>query len=370
MTNLLKSITFLVAFSCILFSCDTPTESNSSKASMETPQSTTIQGMVQTIQFGKDGYTSNVETKEDGVYAALVSIVNVGGPENYQQFNIGDRVTLEGTTSVLNGTKQLKVEKIINVAPSRTQLSITSTSFRGISTGDIITDHSDYITKEQMQTGEGTFDIYRIKDFNNNPAGYLMADPNDKAVVGDITVETQMAQTAEAIKVGSSFQQLRSAIPTIEVHGSEVEGRTYATANNISYRLDAANFTYEVDMEKIPGATKITQIVINRGYVDVNGLNNKYSKISKDEYCWLVNKKMDVYTTPMDKNTIQGPHFKGEVLQVLDSKVIDNQLWVNVTFSLKVKTGYEDQFADGQVMSKGSPSGWIGGTEAPLINCK
>lgn len=370
MTNFLKSITFLTAITCIVFSCDNPTDSNSNKASIETPQSTTIQGLVQTIQYGKDGYTSNVETKEDGVYAALVSIVNVGGPENYQQVNIGDRVTLEGKSSILNGEKQLKVEKIINVAPSRTQLTITSTSFRGISTGDNIADHSDYITKGQIENGEGTFDVYTIKDFNNNPAGYLMVDPKSSALVGDITVKSPMASTAESIKIGSTFQQLKAAVPSIEVHGSEVEGRTYASANNLSYRLDMANFSYEVDMSKIAGNTKITEIIINRDYEGIYGLNEKYSKTNKNEYCWLVNKKMDVYTTPMDKNTIQGPHFKGEVLQVLDSKVIDNQLWVNVTFSLKVKTGYEDQFADGQVMSKGSPTGWIGGVEAPLINCK
>lgn len=229
-----------------------------------------ISGVVETIQNGKDGYVADIKTQSKGIYAALVSIVNLGGPENFVRFNVGDKVTVSGTPSMLNETKQLKVEKIIRVADGEqkvpgTQLLITETSFRGITVGDQISSHSDYIQKEQLKTGEGSFEIYRIKDFNNNPAGYFMADPNNESLVADITVESPMAATAEGIKVGSTFEELRQKLPDMEVHGSEIEGRTYANYNNLSYRLDIGNFTYEVDIEKIPAATKIINIVINRG---------------------------------------------------------------------------------------------------------
>ena len=119
----------------------------------------------------------------------------------------------------LGEQQNLKVERIINVAPSRTQLLISPVSFRGIQVGDLITSHSDYIQKEQLQTGEGNFAVYRIKDFNNNPAGYFLPDPKDPERVGDITVETQMAKTAKGIKIGSTFQELQKAFPNILVHG-------------------------------------------------------------------------------------------------------------------------------------------------------
>lgn len=31
--------------------------------------------------------------------------------------------------------------------------------------------------KTKLKTGEGTFDVFEIKDFGNNPAGYLVPDP-------------------------------------------------------------------------------------------------------------------------------------------------------------------------------------------------
>lgn len=263
MTTPIKFISFLSCFFFIL-SCGTPTNTSQVKGSMEPIENITISGKVQSIENGKDGYMAMVQTKTNGDYNSIVSIVNLGGPDNYQRFNIGDNVTLEGAPFTNGGVKQLKVKKIISVEPTRTQLTIDNNAFRGITVGDKIADHIDYIQEEKLKTGEGTFEVYQIKDFNNNPAGYLVPDPKNESLVGDITVETQMAATSEGIKVGSTYRDLITAFPDIAVHGSEVEGRTYATYDNLSYRLDVANFRYEVDKSKIPTTTKIMQIVINR----------------------------------------------------------------------------------------------------------
>lgn len=264
MTTPIKFISFLSYFFFIL-SCGTPTNTDQAKSSMQPAEERiTITGKVQSIENGKDGYMAMVATKSNGDYNSIVSIVNLGGPDNYQRFNIGDKVTLEGALFMNDEVKQLKVEKIINIEPTRTQLTIDNNAFRGITVGDKIADHTAYIQKENLKTGEGTFEVYEIKDFNNNPAGYLMLDPKDESLVGNITVETQMAATAQGIKVGGTFQDLLTAIPDIVVHGSEIEGRTYANYNNLSYRLNVANFSYEVDKSKIPMSTKIMQIVINR----------------------------------------------------------------------------------------------------------
>lgn len=248
------------------FSCSEQ-KSNNQNATAVTPDAelTTIKGIVSSVTLGKDGYTAEVQTETDGIYAALVSIANVGGREKYQPSNIGDKVTFKGEPYVLGDTKQLKVTEIISITPTQTQLLIGPNSFRGIHVGDLISKHLEYIQKTKMRTGEGVFEVYEIKDFDNNPAGYFLPDPKEKLLVGDITVKSPKAQTIKGIKIGDTFQDLVKVFPDIEVHGSEIEGRTHASANNLSYRLDVANFNYEIDRAKIPRTAKITEITVNRG---------------------------------------------------------------------------------------------------------
>ncbi|MEM6317106.1 MAG: hypothetical protein AAF960_05510 [Bacteroidota bacterium] len=207
--SLVKTLTICIC-SLFLFACGNPPKKIIvSRASVPSSfNSLTIEGRVLAIENGKDGYIATIRTFDDIEYRALVSIVNLGSPSNFERFNVGDKVTLKEIPSELDGTKQFKVEEII----------------------------------EQQ--------------------------------------------------------------PTVK------------------------------------------------------------------EYCWIVNKDITLYTQPTTQSKPQGKHFQGEVLQVLDSRIIDDLLWVNVEFKLSVKTGYEHQFADGQVLSAGIPTGWIGGITVPVINCK
>ncbi len=76
----------------------------------------TISGTVKAITFGKDGYTANVQP-DDGtsIYAALVSISNVGGPDKHQSCEVGDNVTFKGALSVRGDVKNLLVREIISI---------------------------------------------------------------------------------------------------------------------------------------------------------------------------------------------------------------------------------------------------------------
>lgn len=265
MTHPLKWYLLLLVMN-MAFSCSEQKNNNQNAAAVPpNADSITIKGIVRDVAFGKDGYTAEVQTETDGIYSALVSIINVGGREKYQPSNMGDKVVFKGVSSVLGDAKQLKVTEIISIMPTQTQLLIGPNSFRGIHVGDLISKHLEYVQKTKMRTGEGVFEVYEIKDFDNNPAGYFLPDPRDKQLVGDITVKSPKAQTAMGLKIGDTFQDLQKVFPDIAVHGSEIEGRTYATANHLSYRLDTPNFSYEVDPSKIPGATKITEITIHRG---------------------------------------------------------------------------------------------------------
>jgi hypothetical protein len=222
----------------------------------------TIMGVVMKITMGKDGYVANVNTDaEDSRCDALVSISNLGGPDNYKTCNVSDHVSFKGVLS--SDGKSMMVKEIISIKPTAELTTITAMGYRGIILGDAIKKHGAYVKKSTMNTGEGSFEVYKITDKENNPAGYLMADSKNKLLVGSITVESTKARTEEGIKVGSTFKDLLKAFPNIEVHGSEIESRTYAKAGNLSYRLDVANNTYEVDKAKIKPTTKITEIVIS-----------------------------------------------------------------------------------------------------------
>lgn len=235
MTNCIKvsttAIKMLLLLAAINLSYSCSNKKNNNPNANETAQNVVanegntetivINGTVKEIAFGKDGYTAQVATEKEGIYAALVSIVNVGGRENYQQCNVGDKVSFKGIPSNLGDAKQLMVKEILNVTAPES--------------------------------------------------------PN---------------------------------------------------------------------------------------------LAAKYNAITPNDYCWQTNKVIDLHTEPRSGSKVEGKHFAGELLKVLGTKTVDNQLWVNVTYSLKVKAGYEGQFADGQVMSSGLPTGWIGGAETPEISCK
>jgi hypothetical protein len=121
-TTFFKMLLLLAAIN-LTYSCSNQKDNNPN--SNETTQNVVadegntetivINGTVKEIVFGKDGYTAQVATEKEGIYAALVSIVNVGGPANYKQCNIGDNVSFKGVPSTLGDAKQLMVKEILNI---------------------------------------------------------------------------------------------------------------------------------------------------------------------------------------------------------------------------------------------------------------
>lgn len=85
------------------FSCATMKENN------------TVSGKVDLIEAGKDGYTAKITTDAKEVYFATISIVNVGGPENYKQLKIGDEVSVKGEIWKTEDEKHIKVTEIVSV---------------------------------------------------------------------------------------------------------------------------------------------------------------------------------------------------------------------------------------------------------------
>ena len=82
---------------------------------MKDSSSNTVTGKVDSIEAGKDGYTAKISTAAKEVYFATISIVNVGGPENYKQLKIGDNVSVKGEIWKKKKKKHIKVTEIISV---------------------------------------------------------------------------------------------------------------------------------------------------------------------------------------------------------------------------------------------------------------
>lgn len=230
----------------------------------ENEQEKTIAGKVISIEFGKDGYTAQIQTKTKDVYSALVSIPNLGGMDNYKKLEMGDFAILRGELWDEAAPFRMKVTKIMEVKSSPSSMMISEKSFEGISPGDLISAHLNILEKDELQNGEGTFDIFSIKNKRYGKVGFILHDPTDHNLVGNIYVQSSEAKTVEGLHIGSTFADILKVDPKVDVHGSEIEGRTYAKIGNLSYRLDANHFTYEVDLQKISKSAKVIEILINR----------------------------------------------------------------------------------------------------------
>jgi hypothetical protein len=101
----LKRISALLILMAFVISCK----------SMKNNANSTITGKVDSIESGKDGYTAKITTDAKEVYFATISIVNVGGPQNYKQVKIGNQVSVKGEIWKTDDEKHIKVTEIVSV---------------------------------------------------------------------------------------------------------------------------------------------------------------------------------------------------------------------------------------------------------------
>ena len=101
----LKRISFLVLLMTFVISCTT----------MKNDTNAVVSGKVDGIEGGKDGYTAKITTDAKEVYFATISIVNVGGPQNYKQLKIGDVISVKGEKWNTEAENHIKVTEIVSV---------------------------------------------------------------------------------------------------------------------------------------------------------------------------------------------------------------------------------------------------------------
>lgn len=101
----LKRISLLALLMAFVISCTT----------MKNDANAPVSGKVESIEGGKDGYTAKITTDTKEVYFATISIVNVGGPQNYKQLKIGDVVAVKGEKWKTDDENHIKVTEIVSV---------------------------------------------------------------------------------------------------------------------------------------------------------------------------------------------------------------------------------------------------------------
>ena len=58
----------------------------------------TVTGEVTEINRGKDGYSATIKAADGKIYTGTISIPNMGDPKKYRNVNIGEIITVTGTT--------------------------------------------------------------------------------------------------------------------------------------------------------------------------------------------------------------------------------------------------------------------------------
>ncbi|MDX6180564.1 hypothetical protein SGQ44_00255 [Flavobacterium sp. Fl-77] len=99
----IKKISVLLIVMTFIISCACTKDKNN------------ISGKVESIEFGKDGYTAKIKTDKNEVYFATISIVNVGGPQHYKQLKQGEEVALKGEIWNTDTEKHIKVKEIVSI---------------------------------------------------------------------------------------------------------------------------------------------------------------------------------------------------------------------------------------------------------------
>ena len=94
-------ISFLLLLTAFVFACAGMKDKNA------------IEGTVDAVELGKDGYTAKIKTSNNKIFYATVSIVNVGGPENYKVFKVGEQVSVTGDLWKTDTENHITVRKII-----------------------------------------------------------------------------------------------------------------------------------------------------------------------------------------------------------------------------------------------------------------
>ncbi|MGH1339064.1 MAG: hypothetical protein ACRBFS_23305 [Aureispira sp.] len=170
------------------------------------------------------------------------------------------------TIDVVRTTDTIVEEPIVKemVTPKTTTnpYLIENNTFYGLSLGMSISAQAARLEKGVLSDGESDFEVYYIKGEEGEELGYIMPDLRDESLIGSIIITTAKAITTDGLALGSTFKDLQTQTPNIQVHGSEIEGRTHAIRGNELFLLDLYEVATELEENNIDPTTVIKAITI------------------------------------------------------------------------------------------------------------
>lgn len=99
------------------------------------------------------------------------------------------------------------------------------------------------IVKGVVESGEGSFDVYKIMDDDGQELANIYCIENDALVEvpQSVQITSNRIATPEGIRVGDTYEKLQATYRDFTVTGSEIEGWTYARIGDVYIRLSAYN---------------------------------------------------------------------------------------------------------------------------------
>ncbi|MFK7946995.1 MAG: hypothetical protein AB8G11_05350 [Saprospiraceae bacterium] len=157
-------------------------------------------------------------------------------------------------------TQQIQQPQAVEAEQEANPFLVTTNSFYGFTIGEKFGDLEKFL----MQTGEGDFDVFLIKDENGEKLGHIDSHYKDESLVGGITITTEKAVTEDGVKIGMTYADFNAKFPNAELHGSEIEGYTSTNVNkNVYYELSDRHWEYELDKSAISKDATIVGITVH-----------------------------------------------------------------------------------------------------------
>ena len=75
--------------------------------------SKTVEGIVKSIEYGKDGFVAKILTAENEIYFVLISHVNLKDPKSYKTTNIDQKLKVSGEFWKMGEDNQITVREIL-----------------------------------------------------------------------------------------------------------------------------------------------------------------------------------------------------------------------------------------------------------------
>ena len=105
----------------------------------------------------------------------------------------------------------------------------------------------DKLVQDILETGDGTFDIYKLVDVYKNELAFFYYESD---YIGTIEIVHSGGVPDAMIRPGLTFEELSKTYDNPIAYGSEIEARVFIHEEGVGFRMDTSYGIYEpIDLE-------------------------------------------------------------------------------------------------------------------------